>query len=271
MYNSAKMFPASGKNGSLWSRIKLENLFMNISEIEKNKKHLISGSDLPKYLLDEIFNYLPKKEKLIGVEYRIFCWLISQYHYPCDLELDLPKIANPKAMEEEEFVSKYVNSDRRKELYSHLKDLAICITETHGIKKFKVLIGGSYTDQETPMPNDLDAALLVPQNEIGEYYCNERFYLSERLLAQIGCDLNLRGKLDFAFVSIDSTVKKFRTYNRLVLLSNLALKKDKDKLSNQDNSFVLGENKFTLRDVIELDFTKETNTKDSFNIKVDQD
>jgi len=225
---------------------------MDIAEIEINIKHLKSGSDLPKYLLDEIFNYLLNKEILIGVEYRIICWLISQYNFKIDFKIDLPKINIPRIVKKEEFELRYLFSIKRNSLYASLIEFTNVLKNNLYKNYIRVIVGGSFTDLQNSNPNDLDLIVLVSEEDLENKYCNECFYLNPKLTDYV--NLDLRHKLDLSFLPQNYSFKSFRAYNKIVCLCNLPLYRDKDKITGNDILLKLGKNKFKFREIIEIEF-----------------
>lgn len=93
----------------------------------------------------------------------------------------------------------------------------------------KVIIGGSFTDEDNNCPNDIDFAILTPSN-IEEYDTDfNEVYLYQSDLIPKGLDLG------FLPESLDK--KSFKVFSRIIALGNKAEISDKLELQITSNSF----------------------------------
>jgi len=194
-------------------------------EIQNHYEDIIPNPDIE--LLKIFHKFLSEKDTLQGIEYRCLCWLNMLYDFPT--KLNKPFLTKPINLDLKEFKSTFLNSEKRIQLFQLLNDFISEKKEQSNSNYLKVIIGGSFTDEDNNSPNDIDLGILKPNNlEEFDTNFNEIFLYQANLIPK-GLDL------EFLPESLDKT--SFKVFSRIIALGNDAKIKDKLKIQITSNSF----------------------------------
>lgn len=214
--------------------LKIEKIKNKIEDIQINYK-LEQNNDFIK----DAYNYLTKKRIFEGLEYRFLCWLNYKFKY--NIKIKTPYINKPKLLKVVDFERSYLISDKRKNLYLDLKHVLDYFRTKFNSDKVKILVGGSYTDLEVTLPDDIDVCIIYPKSikRPGELKVDYTIFRSKKRI------LN-ENKLDIQFLPENYNLAYFNAYSIISMLGNNAFYKDKEKIAIPNNSF-------TKREIIEIE------------------
>ena len=203
------------------------------NEIQNHFQNIITNPNIE--LLKIFYEYLISKNDFQGIEYRCLCWLDMIYKFPNDL--NKPFLNEPVSMELNEFENKYSTSKKRKELLNLLIEFSLDKIKQSNLDYLTILIGGSFTDLNIEMPNDIDLGIIKPNN-LDEYNTdfNEYFLYASNSIPK-GLDI------EFLPESLDKS--SFKVFSRIIALGNNAEIKEKSEVKIKLNSF-------KSREIIEL-------------------
>ena len=203
----------------------LNNLDTLEGEIQNHFENIIPNPDIE--LLKTFHTFLTDKTQLQGIEYRCLCWLNMIFDFP--IEINKPFLSKPIKLDLKEFKRTYLNSEKRMQLFQLLWDFILEKKMQSNSYYIKVIIGGSFTDENNNFPNDIDLGILKPDNiEESDTNFNEIFLYKANLIPK-GLDL------EFLPESLDKT--SFKVFSRLVALGNKTEIRDKLELQLISNSF----------------------------------
>ncbi|WP_055446240.1 DUF6932 family protein [Lacinutrix mariniflava] len=221
-----------------WDRIKnykLNSINLNSleNEIQNHFQNIILNPNIK--LLKIFYEYLHTKNNLLGIEYRCLCWLDMIYNFPTNL--NKPFLNEPVYMELGDFKNKYMITNKRTELLNILIDFISDKKKQSNLDYMTVLIGGSFTDLDIKLPNDIDLVIIKPNN-LEQYNTDfNATYLYASNSIPKGLDI------EFLPESLDKS--SFKIFSRIIALGNNAEIKEKSKLHINSNSF-------KLRKIVEL-------------------
>lgn len=189
-----------------------------------------------KSFLKIAYEYVSEKSNCEGVDHRFLCWLKIRHNYSIDI--NLPHFSVIKQMELDAFRKSYLFTNERQKLFETLCEFISTRKELTMVDSISVLIGGSFSDMEIAIPNDIDIAMLIPEGYNKDLCFNEFSLRANRMIP--------RG-IDLSCIPENLNQDSFKVFSRLVILSNNA--KFKDSALNFD---FLNSNKFKPRDIVQI-------------------
>lgn len=191
-------------------------------------------ADFTEEEIQDIYNYLNEKATFTSLQYRFLCWAGKRLNK--SVKIEQPLIPEIEIFELTKFRVDYVNSVQRLALFNALEEYIADLKNRFRIQDdLKILIGGSFTDRDNLVPNDIDLVVISPA------YLNKdpRFHeILEQVLDRIPQGI------DIHFLPDDYSIKNYKAYSNLTHLGNKA--QDKQKLTELSN------NSFTARTVIQI-------------------
>lgn len=195
------------------------------NEIQNHYQNIITNPNIE--LLEIFYEYLINKNNFQGIEYRCLCWLDMIYNFPSNI--NKPFLNEPVSMELNEFKNKYSISKKRKELINLLIGFSSDKIKQSNLDYLTILIGGSFTDLNIEIPNDIDLGIIKPNN-LDEYNTdfNEYFlYFSN----------SIPNGLDIFFLPESLDKSSFKVFSSIIALGNNAEIKEKSEVKIKSNSF----------------------------------
>jgi hypothetical protein len=137
-------------------------LLSKIRELKKyNERFILSESERR-----EIFVVLENFRDTTGLdryEYRYLAFLISKYNLKSTASLPcLPKITDITL---DEFEQRFSSSHGRKIIFEVFKKGIRRCLELYKVDLVEILVGGSFTNEENQLPNDIDPLIVLPKQQ----------------------------------------------------------------------------------------------------------
>jgi len=185
---------------------------------------------------NELFVEFGSREYLTSLQYNFYCWLGLQL---CkDLSVSQPLLTSYRFNSQTNFRSKYLSSEKRKELFNLLEEyIRLIKIKEQIVTPIKVLIGGSFTDPDIQNPNDIDICTLVPTT-----FKNRKSFDWIPFPGQV----KRPDCIDNKFLPEDFSLNRFQAYSRIVHLGN--------KIAKDKNGVIIQPRQFTSRKIIQLEF-----------------
>lgn len=181
-----------------------------------------------------IYNYLNEKATFTSLQYRFLCWAGKRLNK--SVKIEQPLIPEIEIFELTKFRANYVNSEQRLTLFNALDEYIAELKSRFNIEDdLKILIGGSFTERDNLVPNDIDLVVISPAHLNTDPCFNE---ILERVQNRIPQGI------DIHFLPDDYSIESYKAYSNLTHLGNKA--QDKQKLTELSN------NSFTPRTVIQI-------------------
>jgi hypothetical protein len=137
-------------------------LFSKILRHKKYNEHFI----LNEVERRKIFVVIENLRQAIGLnryEYRYLTFLISKYRLTPTVSLPcLPKIIDFTVSE---FEQRFSFNEKRKIIFDIFKNGIQRCHELYKLEEVEVLVGGSFTNLENQLPNDIDPLILLPKKQ----------------------------------------------------------------------------------------------------------
>ncbi|WP_343570949.1 hypothetical protein [Sphingobacterium sp.] len=191
-------------------------------------------ADITDEEVQDIYNYLNEKATFTSLQYRFLCWAGKRLNK--SVKIEQPLIPEIEIFELTKFRADYVNSEQRLTLFNALDEYLAEIKIRFNIQDdLKILIGGSFTERDNLVPNDIDLVVISPAHLNTDPRFNE---ILERVLNRIPQGI------DIHFLPDDYSIENYKAYSNLTHLGNKA--QDKQKLTELSN------NSFTPRTVIQI-------------------
>lgn len=191
-------------------------------------------ADFTEEEIQDIYNYLNEKATFTSLQYRFLCWAGKRLNKP--VKVQQPLIPKIEIFELTTFRSDYVNSEQRLALFKTLEEYIAGLKSRFNIQDdLIILIGGSFTDRDNLVPNDIDLVVISPAH----LNMDPRFHeILENVLERIPQGI------DIHFLPDDYSMENYKAYSNLTHLGNKA--QDKQKLTELSN------NAFSARTVIQI-------------------
>ncbi len=173
---------------------------------------------------DEVYRYLIEQlsegNEIWELGYKYLCWLNYHNQSAFPSEINKPIVPVPLELSLETFKNRFCFSDKRNEIYLHFLSYVKARLEEFKVESLKVIIGGSFVEENNPLPNDIDCIILLSNEIIENFVANDY---------EIYCVRNII-PVDVEFSVEDFTHKNYWYYTCLTHLGN----KPEDNVSSPD-------------------------------------
>lgn len=174
--------------------------------------------DVYRYLIDQLStgNYIWE------LGYKYLCWL--HYHNKSTFGSDInkPIVPTPLELSLDDFKNKFCVGDKRNEIYLHFLGYVKARLEEFQVDSLKILIGGSFVEEDNAIPNDIDCLIIVSEEILKNSVANDY----ERY-----CVRNVM-PVDVEFAVEDLTFKDYWYYTCLTHLGNKPEDKKSEYIKN---------------------------------------
>jgi hypothetical protein len=201
-------------------------------DLHSREKYLRLGIDflwrnysckIDEEFLSMCLEWLNSFDKYSGIEYRFLTWQSQFKDKP--IKINRPFLPIIKTVEINLFKQTYLNQAVKVDLFSNLIELSNIIKSKLVLLELPVLIGGSFVDISNPYPNDIDAVMLVPFNQLDNTFLSPTSKFKQKY------------NIDLKILPIDYDIKVFKAYSNLIYLGNRATNRhEEEKVAN--NTFV---------------------------------